>query len=41
MLDARAKPSTEGGNITNAEKRTWLERRRAAEADYKTNEANY
>jgi len=41
VLDARAKKSTEGGNITKTDKRTLLERKKAAEADYKTNEAGY
>jgi hypothetical protein len=33
--------STEGGNITKADKRTLLERKKAAEADYKANEVRY
>lgn len=41
VLDARAKKSTEGGNITKADKRTLLERKKAAEADYKANEVRY
>jgi phage-related protein len=41
VLDARAKKSTEGGNIPKADEVRLLARKKAADADYKTNEAIY
>lgn len=41
VIDARAKKSTEGGKITKADTRRLIERKKAAEADYRANETTY